>query len=59
MEALASQTDAFLRLLPDHDAVLFSDYGKGGLAHIHSMMAAARSAGVEKLGMITDPLVVK
>lgn len=44
-EALASQTDAFLRLLPDHDAVLFSDYGKGGLAHIHSMMAAARSAG--------------
>mgnify|MGYP000632632946 FL=1 len=45
MEALASQTEAFLRLLPDHDAVLFSDYGKGGLAHIHSMMAAARSAG--------------
>jgi rfaE bifunctional protein kinase chain/domain len=44
-EALASQTDAFLRLLPDHDTVLFSDYGKGGLAHIHSMMAAARSAG--------------
>jgi D-glycero-beta-D-manno-heptose-7-phosphate kinase len=30
-EVLASQTSTFVTLLPDHDAVLFSDYGKGGL----------------------------
>jgi ADP-heptose synthase, bifunctional sugar kinase/adenylyltransferase len=29
-EVLASQTAAFATLLPEHDAVLFSDYGKGG-----------------------------
>ena len=44
-EALASQTEAFAGLLPAHDAVLFSDYGKGGLAHIGSMIAAARAQG--------------
>lgn len=44
-EVLASQTAAFARLLPDHDAVLFSDYGKGGLAHVGDMIASARAAG--------------
>jgi D-glycero-beta-D-manno-heptose-7-phosphate kinase len=44
-EVLALQTEAFAELLPQHDAVLFSDYGKGGLAHIPSMIEAARSAG--------------
>ena len=44
-EALASQTQAFARLAPAHDAVLFSDYGKGGLAHITAMIAAARAGG--------------
>jgi rfaE bifunctional protein kinase chain/domain len=44
-EALASQTEAFNQLVPQHDAVLFSDYGKGGLAHIASMIDAARAAG--------------
>ena len=44
-EALASQTEAFARLAPLHDAVLFSDYGKGGLAHIPTMISAARRAG--------------
>ena len=43
-EALASQTEAFAQLLPQHDAVLFSDYGKGGLAHITAMIDQARSA---------------
>ena len=43
-EALASQTETFARLLPLHDAVLFSDYGKGGLAHITAMIEAARAA---------------
>ncbi|HMA09368.1 MAG TPA: D-glycero-beta-D-manno-heptose-7-phosphate kinase [Ramlibacter sp.] len=43
-EALASQTEAFAQLLPRHDAVLFSDYGKGGLAHITAMIEQARAA---------------
>jgi len=44
-EILASQTAAFLDLLPRHDAVLFSDYGKGGLAHVSDMIARAQTAG--------------
>jgi len=42
---LASQTADFLKLLPQHDAVLFSDYGKGGLDHVHHMIEHARAAG--------------
>jgi rfaE bifunctional protein kinase chain/domain len=44
-ELLASQTAEFERLLPSHGAVLFSDYGKGGLGHITDMIARARAAG--------------
>ncbi|MBT3065694.1 D-glycero-beta-D-manno-heptose-7-phosphate kinase [Rhodoferax sp. U11-2br] len=44
-EILASQTAAFIELLPQQDAVLFSDYGKGGLAHVSDMIARARTAG--------------
>ncbi len=44
-EVLASQSAAFASLLPEHDAVLFSDYGKGGLAHVSDMIARARAAG--------------
>ena len=44
-ELLASQTAAFEDLLPTHGAVLFSDYGKGGLGHITDMIACARAAG--------------
>jgi D-glycero-beta-D-manno-heptose-7-phosphate kinase len=44
-EALASQTEAFDQLAPLHEAVLFSDYGKGGLAHITAMIRAAKAAG--------------
>ena len=43
-EVLSSQTQQFMQLLPDHPVVLFSDYGKGGLAHITDMIAAARKA---------------
>ena len=43
-EILASQSAAFAGLLPGHDAVLFSDYGKGGLAHVGDMIASARAA---------------
>lgn len=44
-EVLASQSSSFAALLPRHQAVLFSDYGKGGLAHVAQMIAAARAAG--------------
>lgn len=44
-EVLASQSATFAELLPQHDSVLFSDYGKGGLAHISEMIARARAAG--------------
>lgn len=44
-EVLASQTATFAKLLPKHDAVLFSDYGKGGLAHVGDMIERARTAG--------------
>ena len=44
-EALASQTALFSQLLPGHDAILFSDYAKGGLAHVVDMIALARAAG--------------
>ena len=51
-EVLASQTLQFHTLLPQHQAVLFSDYGKGGLTHIADMIAAARAA---KLPVLIDP----
>ncbi len=44
-EALALQNEAFVQIVPQHQAVLFSDYGTGGLAHIPKMFAAARAAG--------------
>ncbi|MDD5030272.1 MAG: D-glycero-beta-D-manno-heptose-7-phosphate kinase [Rhodoferax sp.] len=44
-ELLASQTATFIDLLPSHHAVLFSDYGKGGLAHVSDMIERARAAG--------------
>jgi D-glycero-beta-D-manno-heptose-7-phosphate kinase len=51
-EALASQTEAFDQLAPQHDAVLFSDYGKGGLAHITTMIRAAKAGGK---AVLVDP----
>ena len=44
-EILASQTAEFVELLPQQDAVLFSDYGKGGLAHVSDMIARAQAVG--------------
>jgi rfaE bifunctional protein kinase chain/domain len=43
-EVLSSQTQQFMQLLANHPVVLFSDYGKGGLAHVTDMIAAARKA---------------
>ena len=44
-EVLDSQSATFEKLFPAHDVVLFSDYGKGGLAHIMRMIDQARAAG--------------
>jgi D-glycero-beta-D-manno-heptose-7-phosphate kinase len=43
-EVLALQNASFAQLLAKQDAVLFSDYGKGGLAHIPAMIETARAA---------------
>jgi rfaE bifunctional protein kinase chain/domain len=44
-EALASKLRDFARVLPATDAVILSDYGKGGLTHIVRMVRLARAAG--------------
>jgi rfaE bifunctional protein kinase chain/domain len=44
-EVLGEMLDAFEEQLPQHDVVLFSDYGKGGLTHIPRMIEMARAAG--------------
>ena len=44
-EVLAGMLSDYERVLPEHDAVLFSDYGKGGLTHIPRMIELARAAG--------------
>jgi D-glycero-beta-D-manno-heptose-7-phosphate kinase len=44
-EVLATQLAEYDRLLPEHDLVILSDYGKGGLAHIEKMIAGARANG--------------
>ncbi|MDB5870138.1 MAG: hypothetical protein JWP96_2470 [Polaromonas sp.] len=51
-EVLASQSATFATLLPSHQAVLFSDYGKGGLAHVGDMIALARAGGQK---ILIDP----
>ena len=44
-EALRAKLSEFAQRLPGCDAVVFSDYGKGGLTHIAEMIALARAAG--------------
>lgn len=44
-EVLARLMEDFRAQLPRHDAVLLSDYGKGGLTHISRMIGLAREAG--------------
>jgi rfaE bifunctional protein kinase chain/domain len=51
-EVLAAQHEAFGELMPEQDAVLFSDYGKGGLAHIPAMIASTLQAGK---AVLVDP----
>ena len=51
-EVLASKLEEFRRALAGCDAVILSDYGKGGLAHIAEMIRAARRA---KKRVLVDP----
>ncbi|MEY4481556.1 MAG: hypothetical protein RIQ84_718 [Pseudomonadota bacterium] len=44
-EALLNKLEQFQSLLSEVDAVIFSDYGKGGLTHVTKMIEAARAAG--------------
>jgi rfaE bifunctional protein kinase chain/domain len=44
-EVLAGKLADYDRLLIDNDVVVLSDYGKGGLAHIATMIERARTAG--------------
>ncbi len=51
-EVLAAHFDQFATLLPSHDLLILSDYGKGGLTHIGRMIALARAAGKK---VLVDP----
>jgi D-glycero-beta-D-manno-heptose-7-phosphate kinase len=44
-EVLQLMLADYQRLLPEHDLVLMSDYGKGGLTHVGHMIELARAAG--------------
>jgi rfaE bifunctional protein kinase chain/domain len=51
-EVLATKLADYDRLVPDSDVVILSDYGKGGLAHIETMIERARRAGKR---VLVDP----
>ncbi|MGQ0525679.1 MAG: D-glycero-beta-D-manno-heptose-7-phosphate kinase [Betaproteobacteria bacterium] len=51
-EVLASKLKDFGRMLRSADAVILSDYGKGGLAHISKMIQMARRA---RKPVLVDP----
>ncbi len=51
-DVLAAQTQTFERLVNEQGAVLFSDYAKGGLAHLSTMIAIAKAA---KKPILIDP----
>ena len=51
-EVLRAKLVEFASLLPKCDAVILSDYGKGGLAHITEMISLARTAGKQ---VLVDP----
>lgn len=51
-DALATGLDKFTALLDDHHAVVLSDYGKGGLAHIDQLI---QRAAEKKIPVLVDP----
>ncbi len=44
-DVLLENLDQFSSILPQFNVVLFSDYGKGGLAHVAQMIDLAKKAG--------------
>src|SRR6266404_1089633 len=51
-EVLATKLADYERTLPEFDAVVLSDYGKGGLAHIERMVEQANARGTP---VLVDP----
>lgn len=51
-EILNQHLDRFRTLLANHDALVLSDYGKGGLSHIVRMIEMAREANIP---VLVDP----
>jgi rfaE bifunctional protein kinase chain/domain len=51
-EVLASKLADFRKALPECDVVLLSDYGKGGLTHVATMIREGRKAGKH---VLVDP----
>jgi rfaE bifunctional protein kinase chain/domain len=51
-ELLLRMLGSFDGVIARHDAVVFSDYGKGGLSHVASMIQKARAAGK---AVLVDP----
>ncbi|QLG87698.1 D-glycero-beta-D-manno-heptose-7-phosphate kinase [Chitinibacter bivalviorum] len=51
-EVLAAKLDEFKKSLANTDVVILSDYGKGSLAHVSLMIAAAKEAGIP---VLVDP----
>jgi D-glycero-beta-D-manno-heptose-7-phosphate kinase len=51
-EVLAAKLADFERLVQEHDLVILSDYGKGGLAHISRMITLANGMGKR---VLVDP----
>jgi len=44
-EILTDKLDEYAAIVADHDVVILSDYGKGGLTHVSRMIELARAAG--------------
>jgi rfaE bifunctional protein kinase chain/domain len=51
-EVLSTKLADYERVVPEFDAVVLSDYGKGGLAHIARMIEQAKARGVP---VLVDP----
>ena len=51
-EVLATKLADYEQALPEFDAVVLSDYGKGGLAHIERMIEQAKARGT---AVLVDP----
>jgi rfaE bifunctional protein kinase chain/domain len=51
-EVLAAKLEEFANQVSDHDIVILSDYGKGGLTHIKKMISLAKAAGKQ---VLVDP----